>query len=74
MDHQIDEGQLLFHGYFDTMNSISLFLVIGSREFLVHHIIALGPHTTRLILVKGVLDDRGSKLMPDKRVSLQLSL
>jgi photosystem I P700 chlorophyll a apoprotein A2 len=34
---------------------------------LVHHAIALGLHTTTLILVKGALDARGSKLMPDKK-------
>jgi photosystem I P700 chlorophyll a apoprotein A2 len=40
---------------------------IGPGDFLVHHAIALGLHTTTLILVKGALDARGSKLMPDKR-------
>jgi photosystem I P700 chlorophyll a apoprotein A2 len=34
---------------------------------LVHHAIALGLHTTTLILVKGALDARGSKLMLDKK-------
>ncbi|KAL2894493.1 hypothetical protein RDABS01_010402, partial [Bienertia sinuspersici] len=48
-------------------NSNSLFLSIGPGDFLVHHAIALGLHTTTLILVKGALDARGSKLMPDKR-------
>ncbi|CAH1415736.1 unnamed protein product [Lactuca virosa] len=48
-------------------NSNSLFLTIGPGDFLVHHAIALGLHTTTLILVKGVLDARGSKLMPDKK-------
>ncbi|KAL8252237.1 hypothetical protein R6Q59_035930, partial [Mikania micrantha] len=36
-------------------------------DFLVHQSIALGLHTTTLILVKGALDARGSKLMPDKK-------
>jgi len=45
----------------------SLFLAIGPGDFLVHHAIALGLHTTTLILVKGALDARGSKLMPDKK-------
>ena len=45
----------------------SLFLTIGPGDFLVHHAIALGLHTTTLILVKGALDARGSKLMPDKK-------
>jgi len=35
--------------------------------FSVHHAIALGLHTTTLILVKGALDARGSRLMPDKK-------
>ncbi|GJT43317.1 photosystem I P700 apoprotein A2 [Tanacetum coccineum] len=48
-------------------NSNSLFLTIGRGDFLVHHAIALGLHTTTLILVKGALDARGSKLMPDKK-------
>jgi photosystem I P700 chlorophyll a apoprotein A2 len=52
-----------------TINSrdTSLFLPIGPGDFLVHHAIALGLHTTTLILVKGALDARGSKLMPDKK-------
>jgi photosystem I P700 chlorophyll a apoprotein A2 len=45
----------------------SLFLPIGPGDFLVHHAIALGLHTTTLILVKGSLDARGSKLIPDKK-------
>ncbi|MEN8444442.1 MAG: photosystem I core protein PsaB [Cyanobacteria bacterium J06555_13] len=45
----------------------SLFLTIGPGDFLVHHAIALGLHVTTLILVKGALDARGSKLMPDKK-------
>jgi photosystem I P700 chlorophyll a apoprotein A2 len=48
-------------------NSNSLFLTIGPGDFLVHHAIALGLHTTTLILVKGALDARGSRLMPDKK-------
>ncbi|KAH0655643.1 hypothetical protein KY285_030525 [Solanum tuberosum] len=39
----------------------------GPGDFLVHHAIALGLHTTTLILVKGALDARGSKLMPVKK-------
>lgn len=48
-------------------NQNSLYLTIGPGDFLVHHAIALGLHTTTLILVKGALDARGSKLMPDKK-------
>ncbi len=56
-------------GWLDAVNSgaNSLFLTIGPGDFLVHHAIALGLHTTTLILVKGALDARGSKLMPDKK-------
>ncbi|MBD1918730.1 MULTISPECIES: photosystem I core protein PsaB [Cyanophyceae] len=56
-------------GWFDAINSNknSLFLTIGPGDFLVHHAIALGLHTTTLVLVKGALDARGSKLMPDKK-------
>ena len=42
-------------------NSNSLFLTIGPGDFLVHYAIALGLHTTTLILVKGALDARGSQ-------------
>jgi photosystem I P700 chlorophyll a apoprotein A2 len=48
-------------------NTNTLFLPIGPGDFLVHHAISLGLHTTTLILVKGALDARGSKLMPDKK-------
>ena len=52
-------------GWLNSINNI--FLTIGPGDFLVHHAIALGLHTTTLILVKGALDARGSKLMPDKK-------
>ncbi|KAL4322497.1 hypothetical protein HN51_067621 [Arachis hypogaea] len=56
-------------GWLNTIikSSNSLFLTIGPGDFLVHHAIALGLHTTTLILVKGTLDACGSKLMPDKK-------
>jgi photosystem I P700 chlorophyll a apoprotein A2 len=58
-------------GWMDAINGVrgsnDLFLPIGPGDFLVHHAIALGLHTTALILVKGALDARGSKLMPDKK-------
>lgn len=52
--------------WLDAINSgtNSLFLTIGPGDFLVHHAIALGLHTTTLICVKGALDARGTKLMP----------
>jgi photosystem I P700 chlorophyll a apoprotein A2 len=62
-------GAVWLPGWLDAVNSgnNSLFLQIGPGDFLVHHAIALGLHTTTLILVKGALDARGSKLMPDKK-------
>ncbi|CAN6476523.1 unnamed protein product [Victoria cruziana] len=48
-------------------NHNSLFLTIGLGDFLIHYAIALGLHTTTLILVKGALVAHGSKLMPDKK-------
>ncbi len=62
-------GAVWLPGWLEGLNSgnNSLFLQIGPGDFLVHHAIALGLHTTTLILVKGALDARGSKLMPDKK-------
>jgi photosystem I P700 chlorophyll a apoprotein A2 len=48
-------------------NNNSLFLTIDPGNFLVHRAIALGLHTTTLILVKCDLDACGSNLMPDKK-------
>ncbi|MBW4623643.1 MAG: photosystem I core protein PsaB [Cyanosarcina radialis HA8281-LM2] len=64
-----NHGDVWLPGWLDAINSgtNSLFLTIGPGDFLVHHAIALGLHTTTLILVKGALDARGSKLMPDKK-------
>jgi photosystem I P700 chlorophyll a apoprotein A2 len=61
--------QVWLPGWLDAINSgkNDLFLKIGPGDFLVHHAIALGLHVTTLILVKGALDARGSKLMPDKK-------
>jgi len=62
-------GNVWLPNWLEAINSgsNSLFLTIGPGDFLVHHAIALGLHTTTLILVKGALDARGSKLMPDKK-------
>jgi photosystem I P700 chlorophyll a apoprotein A2 len=64
-----NHGNVWLAGWLEAINSgkNSLFLTIGPGDFLVHHAIALGLHTTTLILVKGALDARGSKLMPDKK-------
>ena len=68
-DSLAQTGAAWLPGWLDAINSgtNSLFLTIGPGDFLVHHAIALGLHTTTLILVKGALDARGSKLMPDKK-------
>nr|WDA98963.1 photosystem I P700 chlorophyll a apoprotein A2 [Sciadococcus taiwanensis] len=65
----IASSNIWLPGWLEAINSEknSLFLTIGPGDFLVHHAIALGLHTTTLILVKGALDARGSKLMPDKK-------
>jgi photosystem I P700 chlorophyll a apoprotein A2 len=62
-------NQIWLPGWLDAINNPKndLFLKIGPGDFLVHHAIALGLHVTALILVKGALDARGSKLMPDKK-------
>jgi photosystem I P700 chlorophyll a apoprotein A2 len=62
-------NQVWLPGWLEAINNNqnSLFLNIGPGDFLVHHAIALGLHVTALILVKGALDARGSKLMPDKK-------
>ncbi len=42
------------------------YIFTNPGDLLAHHSIALGLHTSILILMKGCLDGRGSKLMPDK--------
>lgn len=44
-----------------------MFLTIGPGDCLVHHAIALGLHTTTLILVKGSLDAHGTELMSNEK-------
>jgi photosystem I P700 chlorophyll a apoprotein A2 len=53
-------GAAYLPNWLDAINNSanSLFLSIGPGDFLVHHAIALGLHTTTLILVKGALDAR----------------
>ena len=55
-------NQVWLPGWLEAINDNKndLFLKIGPGDFLVHH-------ATSLILVKGALDARGSKLMPDKK-------
>ncbi|NJM95474.1 MAG: photosystem I chlorophyll a apoprotein A2, partial [Acaryochloridaceae cyanobacterium CSU_5_19] len=62
-------GDVWLPGWLDTVNNPAStpFLNIGPGDFLVHHAIAFSLHVTVLICVKGCLDARGSKLMPDKK-------
>jgi photosystem I P700 chlorophyll a apoprotein A2 len=39
---------------------------LGTGDLIVHHSFAFGIHTCVLILIKGSLDSRSSKIMPDK--------
>lgn len=41
-------------------------ITLGTADFLVHHIHAFTIHVTALILLKGVLYARSSRLVPDK--------
>ncbi|MBF2098177.1 MAG: photosystem I core protein PsaA [Gloeomargaritaceae cyanobacterium C42_A2020_066] len=41
-------------------------MVLGTADFMVHHIHAFTIHVTVLILLKGVLFARSSRLIPDK--------
>jgi photosystem I P700 chlorophyll a apoprotein A2 len=62
------EKQILIEPVFAQIiqESSSLIMPIGPGDLLAHHAIALGLHVTVLIALKGCLDSRGSKLMPDK--------
>lgn len=41
-------------------------IALGTADFLIHHIHAFTIHVTVLVLFKGVLFARGSRLVPDK--------
>jgi photosystem I P700 chlorophyll a apoprotein A2 len=71
----IASSQVWLPGWTEAINSgkNSLFLTIGPGDFLVHHAIALALHTTTLILVKGALDARGSKLIQIKKILVTVS-
>ena len=63
-------GQLLLSPALDqgTQSTLeSALLPLGAGDLLAHHAISLGLHTTVLILIKGSLDMRGSRLIPDKQ-------
>ena len=46
--------------------SSNVIIGLGAGDFIVHHAFAFGIHTCGLILIKGSLDCRSSKIMPDK--------
>jgi photosystem I P700 chlorophyll a apoprotein A2 len=66
---RINRNSIWLSGWLELRNSrvSSNILAIGPGDFLVHHAISLGVHVTTLILVKGALDSRGSRLIPDKK-------
>jgi photosystem I P700 chlorophyll a apoprotein A1 len=48
-------------------NKVAMMLIsLGTADFMVHHIHAFTIHVTVLILLKGVLFARNSRLIPDK--------
>lgn len=65
----IASSKIWLFGWLKGINSqqSTVFLPIGPGDFLAHHAISLGLHTTTLILVKGALDARESRLLPDKK-------
>jgi photosystem I P700 chlorophyll a apoprotein A1 len=55
------------HAIYSVDSQIGLMPVqLGTSDFLVHHIHAFTIHVTTLILLKGVLFARSSRLIPDK--------
>lgn len=56
----------VFAEWLQAVHGGSLGSTLTAGDFLVHHAIALGLHTTTLILLKAALNGRSSKLMPDK--------
>jgi len=71
---QEQEKQILIEPVFGSISALNYFsnftvsatMPLGPGDVLAHHAIALGLHVTTLILLKGSLHGRGSKLMPDK--------
>ena len=62
-------GQAILSSVSNSCNQSTLenaLLPIGPADLLAHHAISLGLHTTVLVLLKGSLDTRGSRLIPDK--------
>ena len=65
---QEQEKQILIEAVFafSYQSIFSATMPLGPGDVLAHHAIGLGLHITLLILFKGSLHGRGSKLMPDK--------
>jgi len=66
LDSSIQTVNLNGLSFVNGLSFDSLLLPLGPGDLLAHHAIALGLHVTVIILLKGSLDGRGSKLMPDK--------
>jgi photosystem I P700 chlorophyll a apoprotein A1 len=60
-----DEGSTCYVHLLDT-RVVTSWQELGTSDFLVHHIHAFTIHVTLLILVKGVLTTRSSRLVSDK--------
>jgi photosystem I P700 chlorophyll a apoprotein A1 len=60
-----DEGSTQFVHIVDS-RVVTSWQELGTSDFLVHHIHAFTIHVTLLILVKGVLTSRSSRLVADK--------
>ena len=60
-----DEGSTQFIHIVDS-RVVTSWQELGTADFLVHHIHAFTIHVTLLILVKGVLTSRSSRLVADK--------
>ena len=45
---------------------VNYYSTLGFKDFIIIHSISFGLHVSSLILVKGCLDSRGSRLFPDK--------
>jgi photosystem I P700 chlorophyll a apoprotein A2 len=54
--------------YHSLFANLSTYSSLYPGDLLAYHSISLGLHVTTLILLKGALDSKGSRLMPDKGV------
>lgn len=64
MSLRLYENQIIFDPIFAKFVTGSSSL--SSVDFMAQHSISLGLHVSALVLLKGVLDSKGSRLVPDK--------